>query len=136
MKMITKQFGKQVVKSKQGWRAIGGKRSYYRSAWEANYARFLSFMLERGLIKGWEHEPKTYWFEGIKRGVCSYLPDFSVIKLDGSQYVVEVKGFMDSRSATKIKRFKKYYPEIPLLVITKQWFAKNLILKKLIKSWE
>ena len=62
-----------------GWREIGGKRKYFRSKWESNYARYLQFLKEHKQIEDWHHECETFWFEGIKRGVCSYLPDFKVI---------------------------------------------------------
>lgn len=76
-----------------------------------------------GIIKGWEHEPKCFWFNEIKRGTRSYLPDFKVSLHDGSHYWVEVKGYFDSKSLTKIKRFRKYYPQEKLVVVSKEWFA-------------
>ena len=110
---------------KAGWREIGGKRVYFRSRWEANYGRFLEFLKQNGQIKEWEHEPQTFWFEKIKRGVRSYLPDFKVTKNDGTHYWVEVKGYMDKRSQTKIKRFLKYYPEEIIVIRDAQWFYSN-----------
>ena len=110
---------------KAGWRVIGGQKKYYRSRWEANYARYLEYLKNNGHIKEWLHEPETFWFERIKRGCRSYLPDFKVIKLDGTHYWVEVKGWMDDRSKTKIKRFKKYYPKEEFLLIDAKWYRKN-----------
>src|SRR5574338_782510 len=89
--------------SHKGWITVGGKEFHYKSQWEKNYAKFLQFLKEKNQIQDWEYEPKTFWFENIKRGVRSYLPDFKVINLDGSHYWVEVKGYMDARSKTKIK---------------------------------
>ncbi len=124
-------------RSKQGWRKIGDKTYYFRSKWEANYARYLEFLKKYGFIKDWEHEPQTFWFEGIKRGVCSYLPDFKVTKTEEFHYWVEVKGYMDSASKTKIKRFNKYFPEEHLVVVNGDWFkAYNANYKKVIKGWE
>lgn len=83
------------------------------------------------------HEPNTFWFEGIKRGVVSYLPDFLVLENDGKSYYVEVKGYMDAKSKTKIKRFAKYYPKERLIVIDSKWFKRNNpMMRKLIKGWE
>lgn len=59
------------VSWKQGWREVGGKRCYFRSKWEANYARYLQWMKDQGKIAEWEHEPETFWFEAIKRGTWS-----------------------------------------------------------------
>lgn len=77
-----------------------------------------------GIIKTWEHEPQIFWFNEIKRGTRSYLPDFKVTLSDGSHYWVEVKGYFDSKSLTKIKRFHKYYPGEKLIVVSKEWFNK------------
>lgn len=109
-------------RSKQAWREIGKSKFYFRSEWEYKFAQYLELQKNNHIIKGWEHEPQTFWFEDIKRGVRSYLPDFKVTRPDGSHYWIEVKGFMDRRSATKIKRFKKYYPKEMLLVVDDKWF--------------
>ena len=85
----------------------------------------LQFLKDQKVIQEWEHEPKTFWFEAIKRGVRSYMPDFKITEKEGTHYWVEVKGYMDARSHTKIKRFAKYYPEERLIVIGKEWFTNN-----------
>lgn len=123
--------------SNQGWKEIDGKKFYFRSKWEANYAKYLQFLKVHNQIKEWEHEPQTFWFEGIKRGVVSYLPDFKITRSDGTHYWIEVKGWLDPRSNTKIKRFAKYFPEEKLIVIDSKWFSKNnKQMKFLIKTWE
>lgn len=110
---------------KAGWREIGGKRKYFRSRWEANYARYLESLKVSGQIKDWEHEAKVFWFEGIKRGCVSFLPDFQITELSGSFAYHEVKGWMDDRSKTKIRRMSIYYPDVPLVVIDAKWFKEN-----------
>lgn len=121
---------------KQDWAEIGGKRNFYRSRWEYRYALYLEFMKKYKHIIDWEHEPKTFWFEGIKRGTNNYKPDFKIIFPSGNEEWHEVKGYMDSKSATKIKRMKKYYPEIVLRVIDKTWFKENgPKLKMILKGW-
>jgi hypothetical protein len=122
---------------KAAWREIGGTRKFYRSRWEANYARYLEWMKKQGQIKSWEHEPKTFWFEGIKRGCLSYLPDFRVIDFYGNETYHEVKGWMDDRSKTKIKRMAKYHPDVILIVIeAKQYKAIEKSATKFIQGWE
>jgi hypothetical protein len=122
---------------KQGWREVGGQRCYFRSKWEANYARYLEYLIRQKLIAKWEHEPETFWFEDIKRGCRSYLPDFRVTENDGRVIYHEVKGWMDDRSKTKIKRMAKYHPNITLLVIAEKGYKE--IQRKmggLIHEWE
>ena len=122
---------------KAGWREIGGQRIYARSRWEANYARYLEFLRENGNILQWEHEPDTFWFDKIKRGTCSYLPDFKVTELDGNIVYHEVKGWMDARSKTKIRRMKKYHPTVKLVLIDSVWYKTNARkLNGVIPGWE
>jgi hypothetical protein len=99
-----KDSGNNYNRVKRGTIEIGGKTFFARSSWEANIAAYLQFLKEHNEILDWEHEPETFWFEKIKRGVRSYLPDFKVTKNDGSFYFAEVKGWMDDKSKTKIKR--------------------------------
>lgn len=122
---------------KAGWREIGGYRKYYRSRWEANYARYLQWLKERGEILDWKHEPETFWFEAIKRGVRSYLPDFRVWEKGGSSSLHEVKGWMDDRSKTTLKRMAKYHPNEKIIVVRERDY--NAIAKTvgpMITGWE
>lgn len=122
---------------KSGWRNIGGIDKYYRSRWEANYARYLQWLKDQGKILDWLHEPMTFWFEDIKRGSCSYLPDFMVTELDGRRDCHEVKGWMDTRSATKLKRMKKYHPSIKVVLIqAEEYKSIEKTMKHIIEGWE
>ena len=123
--------------AKQGWRTIGGQRCYFRSKAEANAARVLQFFAEHNDVLRWEYEPKTFWFEGIKRGVRSYLPDFRVTLTSGAVFYVEVKGYMDAKSKTKLKRMAKYHPAVKIEI----WDAKRMAglsrtVGPLIEGWE
>lgn len=122
---------------KAGWREIGGIRKYYRSRWEANYARYLQWLKEHGQIESWEHEPETFWFGGIKRGCMSYLPDFRIKECDGRTVYHEVKGWMDDRSKTKLRRMAKYHPTVSLIVIDAHGYkAISKKVSTLINGWE
>lgn len=122
---------------KAAWREIGGIRKYYRSKWEANYAYYLQWLKEKNQILDWKHEPKVFWFEGIKRGTVSYLPDFWVLENTGTEAYHEVKGWMDDRSKTKIKRMAKYHPDTKLVVIdSKGYAALKKSVQGLVPGWE
>lgn len=104
---------------------VGGKRDdlgglYVRSRWEANYARYLNWLKEKGQIKDWEYEPETFEFKGIKRGARFYTPDFRIDWASGKTEYHEIKGYMDARSQTRLKRMAKYHPLIKLLLIQKK----------------
>ena len=121
---------------KQAWAEIGGKRNFYRSRWEYRFALYLEFMKKHGHVSDWEHEPETFWFTKIKRGTNNYKPDFRVVFPSGVVEWFEVKGYMDAKSKTKIKRMAKYHPDVKLRVIDGAWFKENgPKLKKLIKGW-
>lgn len=122
---------------KAAWHEIGGGRKYYRSKWESNYAYYLQWLKEKGEILDWKHEPKVFWFEGIKRGTVSYLPDFLVIEKNGKEVYHEVKGWMDDRSKTKISRMAKYYPDVTLIVIdSKAYQSLRKAVSKIVPGWE
>jgi len=123
-------------------RCRGGKREdikggcYFRSSWEANYARYLTWLENKGEILKWEYEPQTFYFEAIKRGTRSYTPDFKVF-FKNTYEVQEVKGWMDQPSKTKLKRMNKYFPEEEVIVIGEAWFrSANKTIGKIISGWE
>lgn len=111
---------------------------YFRSSWERNYARYLNFLLEKGEIAKWEYEPDTFWFTAILRGVRSYKPDFKIWgRVDSAPYYVEIKGWMDAKSKTKLKRMKKYHPHIRVDVVEqKQMKALAQTIGPLLPGWE
>ena len=117
----------KVPTHKQFWAIIGDKpKIYFRSSWEYYYAIFLEKLRQEQKIIDWKHEPKCFWFEGIKRGVRSYLPDFCITHLNASEEWCEVKGYYDSKSQTKMKRMAKYYPEVKIRLVGADWFKVNV----------
>ena len=109
-------------RGRMGTYNIGGKEMFFRSLWEANYALYLDYLIKIGHIKSWQFEVKTFWFEAIKRGVRSYKPDFEVVLLDGSIEYHEVKGWMDDKSKTKLKRMGKYHPTVAIVLIEQKGY--------------
>lgn len=103
----------------------GGRRpdipAPVKSAWEANIYRFYTWLLETDQLISFEYEPQRFDFPvKAKTGPGSfYIPDFKVVYPGGETVYVEVKGYMDKISSTKLKRFKKYYPSCKLDIIGK-----------------
>ncbi len=95
---------------------------YFRSKWEANYALYLDFLISRNEIEDWEYEADCFMFEEIKLGTRSYRPDFKVFNHDGTFEYHEVKGYMDAKSKTKLKRMAKYYPEVKVILVDKDYY--------------
>lgn len=123
-----------------GKRAKSGKRAdlenrYFRSGWEANYARYLNWLQAQGQIDSWEYEVDTFEFP-VKRGSKFYTPDFKVTERGRVAYH-EVKGWMDARSATKLKRMGIHYPAVKVVLIdSKQYHAIAKTASKAVANWE
>jgi len=73
-----------------------------RSNWEANLIRIFN-----GYNIKFEFEPTVFAFP-IKRGTKGYTPDFFINK---TKEWIEIKGYLDTKSKVKLKRFKRYYPK-------------------------
>ena len=110
---------------------------YVRSKWEANYARVLELLVSTGEIYRWQYEADTFDFP-IKRGIRSYTPDFKVWDHeDATPYYIEIKGWMDPKSKTKLARMARYYPDIRVdLVQEKEMRALKKQVSGLIPNWE
>lgn len=121
-------------------RSKSGKREdlgmFFRSAWEANYARYLNFLKERKEILDWEYEVDEFEFHGIKRGCRFYKTDFKILNLNKSIEYHEVKGWMDQKSKTKLNRMAKYYPNVKIVLIEKEEYNAIKKWSRLIPNWE
>lgn len=131
-----KSAGAIYSNAKRGFRDDLGK-IFFRSRWEANYARFLNWKVQQKQIASWEYEVDTFWFEKIRRGVRSYTPDFKITGVDGTIWYEEVKGWMDAKSKTKLKRMAKYHPTVSVVVIgPPQYNYVEKLLSKTLPNWE
>ncbi len=132
-KEYEKLSGKPGKKGKKKAQVIptsaSGKRpdldKFFRSKWESNWARILNYIKQYGTktlsnrVKEWQYEPYTFWFDenkklklkAIKRGNRHYTCDFHIDFIDGTDCWLEVKGYLRPGDRTKLKRFKKWFPE-------------------------
>ena len=118
-----------------GWYINGNTRIYMRSKWERNYAFYLEWLKGLGEIRGWEYEPDEFEFP-IERGTRFYKPDFRITNKDGSVEFHEVKGHWTQKARTQVKRFRKYYPELKLVIIGKEAYRGIAEKSALIPGWE
>lgn len=121
-------------------RTHGGFREdlgmYFRSRWEANYARYLNWLKDKGEIVAWEYEPETFEFP-VSRGTRFYTPDFRVTWNTGDVEYHEVKGYLTQKGSTALKRMERYYPDKKIILINGPIY--NRILKehaREIPGWE
>jgi hypothetical protein len=122
-------------------RTKSGKRAdldglFVRSSWEANYARYLNWLIGQGEIQKWEYEADVFVFHGETRGAITYRPDFKVTEKNGDIIYHEVKGWMDGPSKTRLKRMKKHYPDVKVIVIGEDEYKAISKWKGLIPEWE
>lgn len=125
------------TRAKVGRRADLGNQ-FFRSSWEANYARYLNRLLAAGEITSWEYEPQPFFFP-VKRGNRGYLPDFRVWFPDGHYEWHEVKGYLDKASAIKLRRFALHHPDeaaVFLLVDRPVYYRIRDEFGPLIEGWE
>lgn len=115
---------RMIERMQNGWNPYSNAKSgirkdlgiYVRSKMEANYLRYLNFIKVK-----WQYEPKTFYFKDIKRGTLTYTPD---IYLPDEDKWIEIKGWFRDKDKTKLKRFKKYFPDEfskLVFVVTSPW---------------
>ena len=125
--------------------AKGHKRDdldmYFRSSWEANYARYLKFK-NKDII----YEKTQFPFYN-KNGdiICVYTPDFKI----NEEHYIEIKGHADScekwtcsckrciRDKNKSKLMSEQYPNIRVeMIATKEYKKMHEKYKNVIQNWE
>lgn len=131
-----KTFGERVYSNAKWGRRADLNNQFFRSRWEANYARHLQWLLSRDEIREWHYEPETFVFPGVTRGGLTYTPDFLVIDGDGSRAFHEVKGWMDDKSKAKLHRMAEFYPEVVVLVIGPEEYRAIALVSGLLPGWE
>lgn len=83
---------------------------------EAKYYEVLKIRKAKGEILDFELQPKFVLQEGFKKNgktykQITYKADFRVYMLDGSSYVVDVKGMLTDVFALKLKLYNARYNE-------------------------
>lgn len=102
--------------NRRHWRAgpradLGG--AFFRSSWEANFARYLEALRLLGEIDRWDYEPCRFTFEEPSVGVRSYRPDFRVWGGEAVFYV-ELKGWVCERTKRVWRLMEAHYPDVDL----------------------
>ncbi len=127
--------------SHQGYSKTGTRDDlsgqYFRSSWEANYARYLNYLIRTtDEVISWQFEPEIFEFKNIKSGPRFYTPDFKVYFEDGHFEYHEVKGWDYPNGQQARKQFAKYYPKLKLVLRDKAFFLSIKEQNLLIENWE
>lgn len=111
---------------------------FFRSSWEANYARYLNWQIQTGEIYSWTYEGERFVFAREDREIRSYMPDFKVRDAASSTpRYVEVKGWMDDKSKRRLEMMAKHYPNVSLkLVGAKEYTMLNKQFATVLPGWE
>jgi len=113
---------------------LDGKDYVSRSKCEATFAKLLEMLRGAERIIAASYEPRTFWFEGVRRGTVSYLPDFWAKWDDGEEVVYECKSSatdLKAKDITKYKRMAKYFPEVTLVLVLPRRPGKKAIKGKI-----
>lgn len=84
---------------------------------EGEYYQLLLHQQSFGEIKSFECHPKFVLQEKPK---VTYIADFLITELDGSQRVVDIKGVETSTFRVKLKLFQAKYPTLPIDILVKK----------------
>lgn len=93
---------------------------------EGRYYEYLKILLAEEKIKGFELQPTFVLIPKFKKNgknyrETTYTPDFLIDHLDGTQELIDVKGFSTQQGELRRKLFEYTYPDIKLT-----WIARNL----------
>lgn len=114
---------------KTGLRKIGDKEIWFRSSWEANFARILNY---RGL--NFIFEPKWYKIptsEGYED--THYVPDFFV---ESENKFYEIKGYTQEDDLYKMRKFVEIYKAELILIDPEEYKKLEKEFKDKIVDWE
>lgn len=136
-------YNRTQVYGHQGYAKIGIRadlnNQYFRSRWEANYARYLNYLISIGEpILKWEYEPERFNFSKVRTKPYYYTPDFCIIFTDNHREYHEIKGWDYGNGQKARRRFRKYFPQHRLILRNKVWYS-SLFKKgvdKVIPNWE
>lgn len=93
---------------------------------EGRYYEYLIKRKSRGEILNFELQPTYTLIQKFKKNgkthrAATYTPDFLIYHLDGSQELIDVKGFSTQQGELRRKLFDSLYPNLKLT-----WIARSL----------
>jgi len=128
--------GMKIPQSRSAYREDLNK--YFRSKWEANFARALTF---EGII--WEYEHKKFpFYDENGEIICVYTPDFF------TDHYIEIKGHANEanrwtcnctrceRDKFKLMLMEEQYPDIPIEIVGRKEYSEIATKYSTIPHWE
>jgi len=96
---------------------VGGQTCRFRSKFECNWARYLQWLTDRGVIQGWQYEVDLFLFPGEITAPVQYRPDFKVTEAGGVICYEECKGYHDGATNKKFQRMAKHHPDVEMELV-------------------
>ena len=92
---------------------------------EMRYYEYLKTLKAKDKILNFELQPKytllkAFEYMGKKRQAMTYTPDYLIYHLDGTEELIDVKGFGTQAGELRRKLFEYFYTDIKLT-----WIASN-----------
>ena len=114
------------VKSKYGSKKITIDGYKFDSKDEGIYYKTLLLKKARGEIQNFEMQPKYTLVPGFKKDgktyrAITYTPDFLIYHNDGSQELIDVKGYSTQQGELRYKLFNYFYKDKKLT-----WVARSI----------
>jgi len=93
---------------------------------EMRYYEYLKDLKAKEKILNFELQPKyilleAFKYMGKKRQAMTYTPDYLVYYLDGTEELIDVKGFSTQMGLMRRKLFEYFYPNIKLTWIASSY---------------
>lgn len=118
------------MRSKREWHSHIKAHNGYRSKFEADVAQQLE---EAGVT--WEYETARIPYKNQNEPNGIYIPDFKVIRDDGSVFFIEAKGWVNNKAACKMTAVKWHNPDLDIRFVFQSGTGKVAKLKSTNLQW-
>lgn len=99
---------------------MNGQECNFRSIFEYHWAEYRQLCMDNGEIENWYYEEETVEIEYTDHKgrikYKNYTPDFKIIYSGGYMEFEETKGWLQTKDATKMRKYTEQY-ETPLVIV-------------------
>lgn len=93
---------------------------------EMRYYEYLKTLKAKEKILNFELQPKytllsAFIYKGKRRQAMTYTPDFKVHHIDGTEELIDIKGFSTQQGDMRRKLFEYFYTDIKLVWISSSY---------------
>ena len=111
---------------------------WMRSSWDANIYRWCRWLTEQGVIEKFGYEVTKVPYRVMRKpGTRHYIPDFTILSIDGVTAHWEVKGYFSDADKRKMRYVMDQHPELNIALMTQEYY--RLVEREyshLVPNWE